>query len=94
MGWVDVRRVLPPSQAALAEVGQHFPAGDGEQGPDDVAGARAHAGEASRAGAPQEPEQQRLGLVVPGVRDRQRNGRFLLTDAPQEGVALPAGRLL
>jgi hypothetical protein len=53
-----------------------------------------HAGQPPPARAPQQPQEQRLGLVVARVGHRDRHRPFLLGDAAQERVALLPRRLL
>ena len=55
---------------------------------EQVAGARPHRRQARAARAAQQPQQERLGLVVAGVGDGDRGGALPLLDLAQEGVAL------
>ena len=94
VGRIGVRLVLAPGETALREVREHLAARDREQRAQQVAAREPHAGETGRTAAAQQPQQQRLGLVVPGVRDGDRHGALVVLDPAQEGVALAARRLL
>ncbi len=94
MDELGVRRVLAERQPPLAQMREHVLARRLEQRPHDVAAAQAHPREAGRPGPAQQPQQQRLGLIVPRVGDRDRDGRLFLAHAAQERVALAPRRLL
>ena len=94
VGGVGVRGVLAPLEAPLAQVRQDLLPRHREQRADDVARSRPHAREPGRPGAPQEPQQQRLRLVVARVGDRDRGRLLLVAHAAQVGVALAARGLL
>ncbi len=94
VGGVEVRRVLPPREPSLAQVVQDLLSGHREQRAHDVARPRPHSGKAGRPRPSQEPEQQRLRLVVPGVRDRDDGSPLLRGHAAEEREALAAGGLL
>ena len=82
------------SRPALAQVRQDLVSRHREQRADDVSRPRPHAREARRPGAPQEPQQERLRLVVARVGDRDRGRLLLVPHAAQVGVALAARGLL
>ena len=74
-GDVGVRFVVAPLETALGEERHDVGAGRLDERPHDGAGARLDAAEAARSGAAEEPEQERFGLVVPRVADRDAVGR-------------------
>jgi len=92
-GRVGVRRVLAPGESALGQVSEHVQPGHLEQRPHHVARAGPHGGEASGPGASQQAEQERLGLVVPGVGHGDGRGPFLVPHRAQELIALAPGRV-
>ncbi len=93
---VLVRRVLAPGLAPLPEEGAELLASDSEErppepdrGPGPERPHRPHPREPPRPRTTREPEEDRLGLVVPCVRDRDGGGPLLRRDAGEERVALP-----
>ncbi len=73
-GDVAVRFVLDVRRAARVEIRAQRVAAAVEQRPDDRAAPRRHRREAARAGAAKEPQQERLGLIVARVPERDDVG--------------------
>ena len=68
-GEIAVGRVLAPGQPFFAQVAFDFSTRDIQERPDKAAGGHgANPGKAGRIGTAQHPEQNGLGLIVPGVR--------------------------
>ena len=92
-GRVGVRRVFAPGESTLRQVSQHVQPAHLEQRPHHVARAGAHGAQASGPGAPQQAQEERLGLVVLCVGHGDGHGPFLVHDRAQERVALAPGRV-
>ena len=80
-------------KAAGRDIRAQIGARDVEERPDHAARARQDAGEAARTGAAQQPQQERFGLVVEAVADRDRVGREPIGRLLEKRVAKRARRV-
>ena len=72
---IRVGGVFPECEAAGRDIRAQLGARDVEERPDDPSRTRQDAGEAARTGAAQQAQQERFGLVVAAVSDRDPVGR-------------------
>ena len=84
---VGVRRILAERELPLGEIAPQLGPADRQQRPDQDPDAGAHAGQPGRAGAADQPQQHRLGLVVDGVAQRDPAGVQFAGRPPEEGAA-------
>jgi len=92
-GRVGVRGVFPPGEPALGKVREHVGARDPQEGTHDVPRPRPHRRQARGPGAAQQPQEQRLRLVVAGVGQDDGGGAFRASNRPQEHEPLAARRV-
>ena len=97
-GEVVVRRVADGCGAVRDQRLRHFLATGVEHRSQDAGAVEArhrpHAAESARAGAAQQPQQDRLGLIFDGVSDGDRGGAGAACGARQQRVARLPRRLL
>ncbi len=89
---VRVRGILPPGEAALGEIVQHFGARDAQKRPHEISREGAHRRQAGRASAAQQSQQNRLCLIVARVPDGDGAGHLPRAHRSQKPVALLASR--
>ena len=83
--WIVVRPVVDMGEATRRQVRRAFSAAEAEQRPNEAIGApHLHRRERPRPGSPSEPVQQRLGLIVARVPNRNRGGAHLLRNIGEE----------
>src|SRR4029077_3997210 len=90
-GNIRVARVLAERLAVCGEIVSQRLTIDVDQRTNDAAGAWMDGGEAAAARAAQQPQQERLGLVVLGVRDGDCVRAAAVGGALEKGVPRPPG---
>jgi hypothetical protein len=91
---VGVRFVLDVRNLTLGEIRTQLVAPARQQRANDRPVSRMHRAQATRAGAAKQAQQERLGLVVTGVTERDHTGIDTRTGAFEKGVARCAGGML
>jgi hypothetical protein len=91
---VVVRLVLHPALTARVEEGAQIQSRHVEERPDHITALRVNAGQSRQPGAAYELQQEGLGLIVPGMPNRDAIGAYRCRRPMQELVAQSTRRVL
>ncbi len=91
MPGIGVGRIIPGGQPASGEMPRQFLARNAKQWPEPRSSPRRHPSQTSRPASPQQPQENRLGLIVRVVAKHDHAGAGLERERTQRGPPRDAG---